>query len=458
MNRSIESSRPLRYATLCALYFAQGFPWGFVTVALAAYLNEHGVPRTETAVLLSMSLLPWTFKLIWGPIIDSFQFAAMGLRRPWILFAQAMMALTLVGASSSGRVTDPEALSVLVVVFFLHNCFASLQDVSTDALAMDLLRPEERGRVNGLMWGTKLVGISVGGAVLSMVVVRLGIDVAMRFQALAILAVMLFPLLARERVGERLLPWSKGRRMAPPGASVQADGAGLFRVLAKPLAVAAELRRAFSMRTTAMAGAVALLAFVNQGFRDATNPAVYTQTLGWTTEQYGRAMGLWGTLGMLGGALAGGFLSDRYGRRLVAGCGTAAVFVVMLGFGATEATWTTRPAIPIAFLPLHEAAFAVAQVSLFSLFMKVSWTKAAATQFTMYMTLMNLGTAAGPYLTRLGLGDAASYYVCGVLALVPLALLPLLRPQTVVDRRQAEIANTNAVIVGADSPSLATAG
>ena len=74
---SIESSFPHRAATLCGLYFAQGVPWGFVTIALVAYLNERGVDRTQTAVLLSMSLLPWTFKLFWGPIIASFHSTAL---------------------------------------------------------------------------------------------------------------------------------------------------------------------------------------------------------------------------------------------------------------------------------------------------------------------------------------------------------------------------------------------
>ena len=44
-------------------------------------------------------------------------------------------------------------------VFFVHNCFASLQDVATDALAVDLLEDDERGRVNGMMWASKLLGI-----------------------------------------------------------------------------------------------------------------------------------------------------------------------------------------------------------------------------------------------------------------------------------------------------------
>jgi PAT family beta-lactamase induction signal transducer AmpG len=440
---SIAGSRRLRLTTLCALYVAQGVPWGFVTIALVAFLNERGVSRQETATLISMSLLPWTFKIFWGPIIDSFQFPAMGLRRPWIIFAQLMMAATVLLASTDAEITSAETLSLLVAVFFVHNCFASLQDVATDAMAMDLLEPEERGRVNGMMWGSKLVGISIGGAVLATVMVRWSLSAGLRLQALLILAIMLLPLCIRERAGERLLPWSSGRRMAPPGVSVQlSSDHWLARLFGGPFAVARELLRAFALPTTALAALVALLTLLNQGFHDAATPAVFTQTLGWTAVQYGRAQGIWGTLGKLTGALMGGYLCDRLGRRRMAAVGLVLTATTFFVFAGTARFWQSDGYPETLFLVAIEGAFALTQVSLFSLFMKISWTGAAATQFTLFMTLLNLGSALGPQLTRLGLADPASYLVCGVLAFAPLALLPLLRPHTVVERREAELVPT----------------
>ena len=43
-------------------------------------------------------------------------------------------------------------------MIFLHNVFNSLQDVSVDALAVDLLPEDERGKANGLMFGSKYLG------------------------------------------------------------------------------------------------------------------------------------------------------------------------------------------------------------------------------------------------------------------------------------------------------------
>lgn len=437
---AISSSFPHRAATLCGLYFAQGIPWGFVTIALVAHLNEQGVSRQETAGLIAMSLLPWTFKLIWGPIIDSFQLPAMGLRRPWILIAQLLMAATLFAASTNEALTDPNTLRFLILVFFVHNCFASLQDVATDAMAMDLLAPSERGRMNGFMWGSKLVGISLGGIVFAPVIARSGLSAGVRLQGGVILLIMLLPLLIRERPGEKLLPWSKGERMAPEGATIRTTGKAFgLRLLAGPIAVGRELRRAFGLRTTMLAAAVALVSFVCEGFHDATTPAVFTQTLGWTAEAYARVQGIWGLIGKLVGALLGGYLCDRYGRRLLAGAAATLSAVTFAGFGLTAAWWTSDSYLLPLFILVIQGSIAMTQVSLFSLFMKISWTGAAATQFTVFMTLLNLGTAVGPLLTRLYLSDADSYVLCGVIAFAPVLLLPLLRPDEVEQRKQDEL-------------------
>ena len=49
----------------------------------------------ESGQLTAMAYLPWTFKLFWGPLIDSFGYRLMGNRRPWIIFAQSGMLITL---------------------------------------------------------------------------------------------------------------------------------------------------------------------------------------------------------------------------------------------------------------------------------------------------------------------------------------------------------------------------
>ena len=102
-------------------------------------------------------------------------------------------------------------LETLKWMFFMHNVFASLQDVCTDALAVDILPPEEQGRVNGLMWGWKLVGKGGGGAALAWVIDAWSFQAAIMVQFAILMGIMLFPILLLERPGEKRMPWSQGQ-------------------------------------------------------------------------------------------------------------------------------------------------------------------------------------------------------------------------------------------------------
>lgn len=382
---------------------------------------------------MALAILPWTFKFIWGPIIDSVRIPALGLRRPWIAFAQLMMALTLLTAATSGAMAQDATLQYLAWVFFVHNCFASLQDVATDALAVDLLRDSERGRVNGLMWGSKLFGIAFGGAGMATVVAHSDLQTAVLLQSGIVLAVLAVVLAWRERPGEKLLPWT-------PGVASNTAAASSFG----PLITLRELRRALSTRTTFALLLVAATYTVTEGLYDPMTVELFVQQLGWTAERFSVAQGTWGVAGELCGALLGGYLCDRFGRRRIARLGLLMMAATLLTFGLTVESWS-GPGYPhVLLLPAFKGSVAFMTVSMFSLFMKVSWTRAAATQFTAYMSLGNVGYAFGAKLntwvdlTGLPLDIADLYVLGGLLPIIPLLLLSGLDPDGVVARKHAE--------------------
>ena len=55
-------------------------------------------------------------------------------------------------------------LWLFTVIILIHNVFSATQDVAIDALAVNVLRAEERGLANGLMFGGNYVGIALGGS------------------------------------------------------------------------------------------------------------------------------------------------------------------------------------------------------------------------------------------------------------------------------------------------------
>lgn len=431
--RTLSGNRGRRASLLCLLYFCQGFPWGFATIALLAILSEAGHGKAETATVVALAILPWTFKFIWGPIIDSVRFPALGLRRPWIAFAQLMMAGTLLTAATSGAMDQDSTLQYLAWVFFVHNCFAALQDVATDALAVDLLLDSERGRVNGMMWGSKLGGIAFGGAGMATVIAHTSLQAAVLLQAILVLAVMGFVVAWRERPGEKLLPWTAGQ--AAPGVSSTAFG---------PMITLRELKRALSTRTTFMLVVVAATYSVAEGLYDPLTVEFFVQELGWTAQRFSVAQGTWGVLGELGGALLGGYLCDRYGRRRMARLGFLMMGTTLLTFGLTLEAWGGSQYPHVLLLPLFKGSVAFTTVSMFSLFMRVSWTRAAATQFTLYMAMGNVAYAIGAKLnawvelTGWSPGFAGLYVFGGLLVIMPLVLLTGLDPDGVVARKRAE--------------------
>ena len=196
-----------RVVTLCVMYFAQGLPWGFATVTFAAYLIDNGTPVEDIAVLFATVALPWTFKWIWGPVVDSIFIEKYGPRRQWVLFAQTGMALTL---GSLFFVDDlNEQVGLVTRVLFIHNIFASLQDVATDALAVEILQPDEVAKVNGFMFAAKRAGEIIGGAGLGILVTEIDISGVILAQLSLLLLIVWVPLTMVEKPGVKLFPWSK---------------------------------------------------------------------------------------------------------------------------------------------------------------------------------------------------------------------------------------------------------
>ncbi len=194
-----------RYVSLCVLYVAQGLPAGFTYVAFVAYLSDNGTPPEDIAILFATVALPWTFKFIWGPVIDLLVIPEYGVRRPWILFAQSGMVVSLATLLFIPNIID--AIALVTILLFIHNLFSSLQDVSVDALAVDVLRPDEVAKANGFMFASKRGGMIFGGAVLGLLVVPFGIKSAIMVQIPILIIMMSLPLFLREKPENKLFPW-----------------------------------------------------------------------------------------------------------------------------------------------------------------------------------------------------------------------------------------------------------
>ncbi len=417
------SERPrLRLITLCALYAAQGIPWGFVYVTLKAWLGDAGLSVDSIGEVLALGGLPWVFKPLWGPVIDAVGATSYGRRRPWILAAQLGMVATIAAMLA---IPDLEtSVVVLGWMVFTHNIFNSLQDVSVDALAVDLLTESERGKANGLMYGSKYGGGAVGGAGMATLAGVVGLKGALVFQVVILGLIMLLPLLLLERPGDRRFPWERKPDM-PRIAQGESTG------FARGLDTARALLKAFSLRSTLVGALFAWIIHIPVGVLSALGAVFFVQHLAWSKELYAQVEGGPALLAGLLASIAGGFLADRFGRRRVVAVAVIAAGLLAIGFSLAEPMWGNKVFVS-GFMIVDAACVGLVSVGLFALFMDISWPKVAATQFTTYMALLNFSSTTGQKLAgkveEWNLEYAEVFLFAGLFQLVTVGLIAFIDP------------------------------
>ena len=379
---TLVDSYRARVITLSALYVAQGVPWGFITVTMVTFLAAEGADAGDLAYLLTLGTLPWSFKFLWGPVIDRFQIPELGRRRPWILIAQTGMIALLVAMLLIPNLTDN--ISLLGGLFFVYNVFTALQDVSTDALAVDVLLPHEFERVNSYMFTSKSLGGVIGGAGLGTIIGIVGIKGAFLIQIPILLVIMLVPLFMRERPGEKRFPWEDGEVVEDEdGPEEERD----FRVILN------NIKMAFSVRSAQLGIAVSLvisLAFILIPIL----PLLFLQELGWTQEEFNATKGGIILIVTMLGAMAGGELGRRFGGKSMLMFAALGASLVTLTWGMMDSMWSEGWFMMLVWV-VHTFLWAIVSICAYSLMMRVTWAEVGGTQFTGYMAMMNLSAIIG---------------------------------------------------------------
>ncbi len=384
---TLVDSYRARVLTLCALYVAQGIPWGFMSVTFVTFLAAEGVAAKDLALLLTLGTLPWSLKFLWGPVIDRYQYRPMGRRRPWILLAQSGMILVLILLSFNAN-ADTDIL-VLAGMFLVYNIFTSLQDVSTDALAVDVLKTNELEKVNSYMFTSKIVGGIIGGAGLGAIISFTGIKGAIVLQIPILMLIMMVPLYMRERPGEKLFPWSDdvGSKFIVKDEQTQN-----FKE------IIANVKTAFSLKSTRL-GILLSLVLSLSFFLIPVLPLLFIRELGWSQEEFNATKGGLILFLTMIAYIVGGHLGRIIGGKSVIIYASLAGAIITAFWGLTEAWWDSN-IFMISIWSVRTFVFAMVSINVFSLMMRITWSEVGGTQFTAYMAMMNLSAIIGYQLTE----------------------------------------------------------
>ena len=373
-----ESSR-MRYAAGASMYFAQGIPYGLMSIAVPAWLASQGVGAGQIASFLAVIILPWAFKLLSGPLMDRYQFLAMGRRRPWVLGAQLGMTLSFFGLV---LVDNPvEQIGLLMILGLLINVFAATQDVAVDGMSIDVTPVNEHGRLNGFLVFGKAIGWGLTAAVTGTMLVKFGLGVTAIAAAAVQAVVLLGFMLTVERRGERRLPWSSGDAMSERSA------ANSFVSLMKGL------NAVLWTRVSLILMAIMIFDGFIGGYGHALMPIAAINLFGFTTPEWSQLVAVMGLAGAAT-ALALGTMIDRFGakRMLILTISLVAIHAFLLA--QTQYLWENATYVKV-MLAAWVLLGPVTMVCMIALAMTICAGATSATQFAIYMSLANLGASAG---------------------------------------------------------------
>jgi PAT family beta-lactamase induction signal transducer AmpG len=160
------SSRRTLAVTL--LSFASGLPLGLVWISVPDWMRSVGID-IRIVGLTTLAHAPWTFKMLWSPLMDRYSIPWLGRRRGWIAVCQ--MVLTGLTLLLAGVAQYPEAPWIIIALCLAIAFASASQDIVIDAYAVEVLRPEEQGIAVGARMAVYRIAMTVvaGGLAITLV-------------------------------------------------------------------------------------------------------------------------------------------------------------------------------------------------------------------------------------------------------------------------------------------------
>ena len=436
---------PLRRRVLFTLlYFSEGAPIGFIWLAMPTLFRQADVRIDRITVLTAALVLPWTFKFVWAPLVDAVQTPQWTLRN-WIIAAQCVMGLTLIPLA----VLDLHQDFLLVGAVLLAHAFAAAtQDVAIDGLCVRVTAEAERGRLNGWMQAGMQVGRALfgGGALIA----------AGRFGLVGVVLM--------------LAAVTTGTAIALAGSKIPGEQGGSIQAVIQSGLIRQRMwhvvrEMSLLVRRPATWAAVAFALTAGAAFEAlgaVQGPLLLDQ--GFRQDEIGQLMAVPIVVCTIVGALAGGYLADRYGHRRIVLVG---LLWLVCNVGATgllerSPSEPSRPASLPMLLMATSLGIGLFTSSSYAMFMDVVDRRVAGTHLSALMGATNgceswSGLAVGQLTRQIGLGTAL-LLMC-VVSLLSLPLLWLVRkPQSWDHDTSPHCGGEASVGNGGDQPRRSESG
>ena len=380
-------------------------PFWFLYQALPVLLRQQGMPL-EAIGLLPLVTIAISFKFLWSPLIDRYSVARWGHYRFWIIVFQLGVVVITVICAGLNLVGQ---LPLILFGLALLGIGCASQDIATDALALRLLDPEERGMGNAVQGIGGSLGNMIGGGGMLILLNRWGWRPSLLTLA-ALMVLALAPVLAHQEP-PRQVPLSNPTLPAPGLSTPRGKGFGLLEYF--------KIFQQFCQRPGMGQWLLILGLYAAAHNLSATMFRPLLVDIGLSLADIGSLLGVFGTTMSMLGALAAGLVIPHWGRKrslLAANC------IALVGIISYVLPTLGLTSLPVLYSIVSVRFFSLGMVGTasFTIMMDNSRVEMAGTDYTLQTSLIGMGSIFSAAVSGV-LADAIGYR--GVFAVSLLLML-----------------------------------
>jgi PAT family beta-lactamase induction signal transducer AmpG len=381
--------------------FSAGLPLLLVFGTLSFWLREAGIDRT-TIGFVSWVALAYAFKWMWAPLVDAMPLPwlhrALGRRRSWLLAAQCVVAVGLIGMAQ----TDPARDLHTLVALALLTAFASAtQDIALDAYRIESAAVEKQAALAAAyQTGYRIAMIWAGAGALAIAARFDGGTSTYSFTAWSVAYVVMAASMAVGVITTLLAPEPAAR---VPGATLAREQATAARIAAQtssPLMARlltwlhgavvspfADFVRRYRWHAILLLALISTYRISDIVMGVMSNP--FYKDMGFTKDEVAAVSKIYGVVMTLTGAFIGGVISLRIGvmKTLFLGATLSPLSILLFAYLATQGHDLTLLVCAISADNLSAGIASSAFIAYLSGLTNVAYS---ATQYALFSSVMLL--------------------------------------------------------------------
>lgn len=387
----ISKQRFAKYVMFGSLYFSEGLKWSISVVIFPLYFDELGIPPTILGFVIALSNLPVMIKFIFGGVVDYFN--RLG-RKKFVLIGGLTSSSSLIILSF---INPQSQLLSFILIYFIGVVGISFLDVSADAWAIETTKKKERGKVNGAMFTGLFVGMSIGSFLFTQIASNINFNAVFLVAGLLVLLIIIYPLFVKE-----------------------------FNKKIRHKKMTSLLISEFKKKKVLIFCLFTPVATISGGLLLIIVPLYMKNALMLSVAQIGMIAAIFPITNIFG-SLIGGALSDSFGRK-----STIYIILFFSIFSSAALVFADTWIILAILYSIVGFLFGGLYSCIAALAMDVTDKRIAATQFSIFMALLNVGEVgignglAGLLLDSLGFTRVFLYsglfYGCALLIIFTLKL------------------------------------